>query len=66
MYVFVRASMFVNVNRGLNDDKQMSAVDASTQNMASLPPEITAKQRLATLQAHTWLHCGSVGREEEK
>lgn len=52
--------VFVNASWGLNDDKQMPAVGASTHNLASLPGEITAQHLCATLQAHTWLHCGGV------
>lgn len=54
------------MSRGLNDDKQMPAVGASTHNLASLPPEIITQHLCATLQAHTWLHCGGVGERENE
>lgn len=58
--------LFVNVSRGLNDDKQMPAVGASTHNLAPVPPEITTQHLCATLQAHTWLYCGGVGERENE
>lgn len=41
MHACVYLRVFVNVSRGLNDDKQMPAVGASTHNLASFPPEMT-------------------------
>lgn len=53
--------VFVNKNRGLNDDEQMPAVGASTHNLARLPPESTTRHLCATSQAHTWSHSGGAG-----
>lgn len=49
VWVSVCQGVFVNVKQGLNDDKQMPAVGASTHNLASLPPEITTQHLCATL-----------------
>lgn len=58
--------VFVNVNRGLNDDKQMPEVGASTRSLASFSPEIIAQHLCATLQAHTWLRGGGAEEKENE